>query len=89
MNKEFLKMQKLAGLITENQVKEIIGDLENTPSPDGPFNPNADAEADNADDQVTFLTQAFQHVWNMGKNNNTVNFVNLAKSTIEDLGTRF
>ena len=39
MNKEFLKMQKIAGLITENQVKEIIGDIDDTPSPDGDFNP--------------------------------------------------
>ncbi len=39
MNKEFLKMQKLAGLINESQVKEIIGDIDDTPSPDGDFDP--------------------------------------------------
>ena len=39
MNKEFLKMQKIAGLITESQVKEIIGDIDDTPSPDGDFDP--------------------------------------------------
>jgi hypothetical protein len=39
MNNEFLKMQKLAGLITESQVKEIIGDIDDTPSPDGDFDP--------------------------------------------------
>ena len=38
MNKEFLKMQKIAGLITENQVKEIIGDIDDTPSPGGDKN---------------------------------------------------
>ena len=31
MNKEFLKMQKLAGLITESQVKEIMDDDKNVP----------------------------------------------------------
>ena len=31
MNKEFLKMQKIAGLITENQIKEIIGDDKKVP----------------------------------------------------------
>jgi hypothetical protein len=43
MNKEFLKMQKIAGLITEGQYKnklsEIIGDIDDTPHPDGDFDP--------------------------------------------------
>jgi len=89
MNKEFLKMQKLVGLITESQVKEIIGDIDDTPSPDGDFDP-MDYADDPADyDKVAFLVDAFQHVWNMGKGNNTVDFNDLAKSTIKDLETRF
>lgn len=47
MNKEFLKMQKLAGLITESQVKEIIGDIDDTPSPDGDFDPKDYADDTN------------------------------------------
>lgn len=66
MNKEFYKMQKLAGLITENQVTEDVNN-----------------------DKVAFLADAFQHVWGMGKGNNTVDFNDLAKSTIKDLETRF
>jgi hypothetical protein len=66
MNKEFYKMQKLAGLITENQVTEDINN-----------------------DKVAFLVDAFQHVWGMGKGNNNIDFNSLAKSTIEDLETRF
>jgi hypothetical protein len=31
MNKEFLKMQKLAGLITESQIKETMGSSEGVP----------------------------------------------------------
>ena len=31
MNKEFLKMQKLAGLITESQLKETMGSSEGVP----------------------------------------------------------
>jgi len=54
MNKEFLKMQKIAGLITENQVKEIIGDIDDTPHPDGDFDP-AKAYAD--DDEYPRLDQ--------------------------------
>ena len=34
MNKEFLKMQKIAGLITENQVKEMEIDNDEYPSLD-------------------------------------------------------
>jgi hypothetical protein len=40
-------------------------------------------------DKVTFLADAFQYVWGMGKGNNTINFDGMAKSTIEDLETRF
>ena len=142
MNKEFLKMQKLAGLITEGQYKEeineaesdliillyslrnsinsenkkeslskledilsivrdmedaqlneIIGDIDDTPSPDGDFNPNADAEADNADpyvnDKIAYVADALQHVWNMGKGNNAINFDDMAEHIIDDLATRF
>ena len=52
MNKEFLHMQKLAGVITEGQYKEklseIIGDIEDTPHPDGDFDP-MDYADDNSD----------------------------------------
>ena len=89
MNKEFLKMQKLAGLITESQVEEIIGDIDDTPSPDGKFNPMDYADNPGYNDKVAFLANAFQHIWNMGKGNNKIDFENMAKSTIEDLETRF
>jgi hypothetical protein len=90
MNKEFLKMQKLAGLITESQVEEIIGDIDDTPSPDGKFNPIDYADNPGySSDKVTFLANAFQHVWGMGKGNNKIDFEDMAKSTIEDLETRF
>ena len=57
MNKEFLKMQKIAGLITENQVKEIIGDIDDTPSPDGDFDPKdyADDNEYPSLDQETYI----------------------------------
>ena len=59
MNKEFLKMQKIAGLITENQMKEIIGDIDDTPSPDGDFNPmdyaDSDGEEMNTLDQDVYM----------------------------------
>jgi hypothetical protein len=90
MNKEFLKMQKLAGLITESQVEEIIGDIDDTPSPDGKFNPMDYADDPGySSDKVAFLANAFQHVWGMGKGNNKIDFEDMAKSTIEDLETRF
>ena len=40
-------------------------------------------------DKVAFLADTFQYVWGMGKGNNTINFDGMAKSTIEDLETRF
>lgn len=55
MNKEFLKMQKIAGLITENQMKEIIGDIDDTPSPDGDFNPSD--YADDNEEEMNTLDQ--------------------------------
>ena len=55
MNKEFLKMQKIAGLITENQMKEIIGDIDDTPSPDGDFDPMD--YADNNEEEMNTLDQ--------------------------------
>jgi len=76
MNKEFLKMQKLAGLVTENQVNEL------TPKSGFTDNPGYN-------DKVAFLANAFQHVWGMGKGNNKIDFEDMAKSTIEDLETRF
>ncbi len=89
MDKEFLKMQKLAGLINESQVKEIIGAIDDTPSPDGPFDPMDYADDPASYDKVAFLADAFQHVWGMGKGNNKIDFDDLAKSTIKDLETRF
>ena len=85
MNKEFLKMQKLAGLINENQVKEIQGEEYDEDT----INPNDYADDPASYDKVAFLADAFQHVWGMGKGNNKIDFDDLAKSTIEDLETRF
>lgn len=85
MNKEFLKMQKLAGLITENQVKEIQGEEYDEDT----INPNDYADDPGYNDKVAFLADAFQHVWGMGKGNNKIDFDDLAKSTIKDLETRF
>ena len=51
MNESFLKMQKLAGVITEGQYKnklsEIIGDIDDTPHPDGDFDPMDYADDNN------------------------------------------
>jgi hypothetical protein len=86
MNKEFLKMQKLAGLITENQVSELQGEEYDADT----INPNDYADNPGySSDKVTFLANAFQYIWNMGKGNNKIDFEDMAKSTIEDLETRF
>jgi len=147
MNKEFYKMQKIAGVITEGQYKEklneakddlvtllyslrnsindedkiealskledvfyIVRDME-----DANKEKNKDfyndvmklsemqgeeydtdtvkgsnyADDPGYNDKVAFLADAFQYVWGMGKGNNTINFDGMAKSTIEDLETRF
>jgi len=47
--KQIIK-EEIVKILSKNQIKEIEGDIEPTPSPDGDFNSNADAEADNADD---------------------------------------
>jgi hypothetical protein len=86
MNKEFLKMQKLAGLITESQIEEIQGEEYDTDT----VNPNDYADDPGyRSDKVIFLANAFNHIWNMGKGNNKIDFEDMAKSTIEDLETRF
>jgi len=48
-------MQKIAGLITENQVKEIIGDIDDTPHPDGDFDPAKAYADDNGDDKFAII----------------------------------
>jgi hypothetical protein len=56
MNKEFLKMQKIAGLITENQVNEMMSDeREDTPHQDGDFDPAKAYADDNSDDKFTII----------------------------------
>jgi hypothetical protein len=39
----------------------------------------------NKEDRVSYLTNALQHVWNMGKGNNMIDFDSMAESTISDL----
>ena len=87
MNNEFLKMQKLAGLITENQMKEVIGDIDDAPSRDGDFNPNADAEADNAhyvynDEGASFefLKDTLDGIYQAGKYGDKIDIMKLAKN---------
>ena len=64
MNKEFLKMQKIAGLITEGQYKEklseIIDDIDDTPSPDGDFDPMD--YADDNDDKTPLTPEVQQYI---------------------------
>ena len=44
---------------------------------------------DNSSDKVEYMKIALQHVWNMGKNNNNIDFTSMAGSIIDDLETRF
>lgn len=46
-------------------------------------------DEDNSSDKVNYMKIALQHVWNMGKNNNSINFTDMAGSIIDDLETRF
>jgi len=46
---------------------------------------NLDEARVSPDNRVEFLTQALQHVWNMGKGNNSIDFKDMAKSTISDM----
>jgi hypothetical protein len=71
------------------RLDEIEGDPDDYYGYNEPIDPNTYADDPGYNDKVAFLVQAFQHVWGMGKGNNTIDFVSLAKSTIEDLETRF
>jgi len=71
------------------RLDEIEGDPDDYHGYNEPIDPNTYADDPGYNDKVAFLVQAFQHVWGMGKGNNTIDFVSLAKSTIEDLETRF
>jgi len=66
MNKEQLRMQMLAGVITEDQYKEKLE--ENS-------------------DKIKYLEDALRNVWNMGKDNNPIDFNKLAKSIDDDMFT--
>jgi len=93
MNKELLKMQKLAGIITEGQYKKEVNEMEGDPLEysgyNEPYDHSVEADDPAGHDKVAFLADAFQYVWSMGKGNNTIDFDKMAKSTIEDLETRF
>jgi hypothetical protein len=39
----------------------------------------------NTEDRISYLKDALQHVWNMGKGNNMIDFNSMAKSTVSDL----
>ena len=66
MNKEQLRMQMLAGVITEDQYKEKLE--ENS-------------------DKIKYLEDALRNVWNMGKDNNPIDFNKLAKSIDDNMFT--
>lgn len=40
-------------------------------------------------DKIAYIVDALQHVWNMGKGNNKINFDDMAEGIIDDLATRF
>jgi hypothetical protein len=69
-------------------LSEIEGDPDDYYGYNEPINP-ADYAEEGSSDKMAFLANAFQHVWNMGKGNNKIDFEDMAKSTIEDLETRF
>lgn len=50
---------------------------------------NTYADDPGYNDKVDYLADTFRLVWNAGKGNNAEDFNSLAKSTIEDLETRF
>jgi cell division protein FtsI/penicillin-binding protein 2 len=66
MTQEQLRMQMLAGVITEDQYKEKLE--ENS-------------------DKMKYLEDALRNVWNMGKDNNPIDFNKLAKSIDDDMFT--
>jgi cell division protein FtsI/penicillin-binding protein 2 len=66
MTQEQLRMQMLAGVITEGQYKEKLE--ENS-------------------DKMKYLEDALRNVWNMGKDNNPIDFNKLAKSIDDDMFT--
>jgi len=39
----------------------------------------------NTEDRISYLKNALQHVWNMGKGNNMIDFDSMAESTVSDL----
>jgi len=39
----------------------------------------------NTSDRVSYLESALDHVWNMGKNNNSIDFEDMAKSIVNDM----
>jgi len=43
---------------------------------------------DNSSDKINYMKMTLQYVWTMGKNNNSINFTDMAGSIIDDLETR-
>jgi len=87
MNKEFLKMQKIAGLITESQVKEIIGDIDDTPHPDGDFDPaKAYADDDEYENDETF--NIIDSIIGEKLKDNFIKSVEAIQSTVEAAGNK-
>jgi len=49
----------------------------------------SEVEIDGKEDKIYFLADALRHVWFKGKGNNKVDFEDMARSTINDLESRF
>ena len=81
IEKKKMKKSKLKKQIKEMILAEMDIDITN----DADFyDPVYEAKV-SPDNRVEFLTQALQHVWNMGKGNNSIDFKDMAKSTISDM----
>ncbi len=83
---EKIEKKKMKKSELKKQIKEMIlaeMDIDITNDADF-YDPVYEAKV-SPDNRVEFLTQALQHVWNMGKGNNSIDFKDMAKSTISDM----
>lgn len=83
---EKIEKKKMKKSELKKQIKEMIlaeMDIDITDDADF-YDPVYEARV-SPDNRVEFLTQALQHVWNMGKGNNSIDFKDMAKSTISDM----
>jgi len=73
----------------ESKKIKKLSEMQGEEYDDDTIDPNDYADDPYVSDKATYVADALNHVWNMGRGNNRINFEDMAKSIIDDLETRY